>query len=81
MEDTMQTVLVSFSTAQSVKEFVERISPLKGQFDLLSGGYILDAKSLMGIFGLDLSKPIMLRIEKPAAETMKAIESYVVREE
>ncbi len=34
-----------------------------GQFDLVSGRYIVDAKSIMGIFSLDLSKEITLRVE------------------
>jgi len=74
----MQTVLINLPTVESVQKFVERISPLDGQFDLLSDEYILDAKSLMGIFRLDLTTPIMLSVEKDTEETMQAIEPFVV---
>jgi len=61
-----------------VQEFVAQISVLGGQFDLLSGKYVLDAKSLMGIFSLDLTKPLQLRVEKDTGETMQAIERFLV---
>jgi len=63
-----------------VKRFVEKISPFGGQFDLIDGMYIIDAKSLMGILAMDLTKPIQLRIEKDNRKTMKAIEDFVVDE-
>jgi len=62
-----------------VQKFVEQISPLEGQFDLLSADYILDAKSLMGIFRLDLTNPIRLCIEKDSKETMQAIKRFLVK--
>jgi len=74
----MRTVYVSLSKVMDVKKFVENISPLEGQFDLVDDNYILDAKSLMGILTLDLSKPIKLQIEKATDEAMCAIESFVV---
>lgn len=74
----MRTVYVSLPTIETVQNFVERISPLGGQFDLLWDEYILDAKSLMGIFGLDLTKPIELRIEKDTEETMRAIRPFIL---
>jgi len=74
----MQTVYVSLPTVEAVQRFVERISPLDGQFDLLSDEYILDAKSLMGIFRLNLTEPIKLRIEKDTKQAMEAISQFVV---
>ena len=74
----MQSVYVSLPTVGAVQKFVERISPLKGNFDLLSGGYVLDAKSLMGILSLDLTKPLKLSVEKDTAEAMRAIESFII---
>ena len=76
----MQSVYVSFSKVMDVKKFVENISPLEGQFDLIDGMYIVDAKSLMGILGMDLTKPIQLRIEKGIDEAMKAIGGFIVAE-
>jgi len=74
----MQIVYISLPTVGTVQKFVERISPLDGQFDLLSDDYILDAKSLMGIFRLDLTMPIKLCIEKATKETMRAVEPFIV---
>ena len=74
----MRTVYISLPTTGAVQDFVAKISLLGGQFDLLSGNYVLDAKSLMGIFSLDLTKPIKLRVEKDTKETMQAIELFIV---
>jgi len=61
-----------------VKRFVESISSLEGNFDLIDGMYIVDAKSLMGICAMDLSKPILLRIQKDTKKAMQAIEKFIV---
>ena len=74
----MRSVYVSFSCVNDVKRFIEAISPLEGDFDLIDGMYIIDAKSLMGILAMDLSKPIELRINKDNESAMKAIEGFVV---
>jgi len=76
----MRTVYVYFSKVMDVKRFVESISSLEGQFDLIDGKYIVDARSLMGIFGMDLTKPIQLCIEKDSDKAMEAIQSFVVDE-
>ena len=76
----MRSVYVSFSKVMDVKRFVERISPFDGNFDLIDGMYVIDAKSLMGILAMDLTKPIQLRIEKDSRKTMKAIETFIVDE-
>jgi len=74
----MRSVYVSFGCVNDVKRFIEAISPLEGDFDLIDGMYIIDAKSLMGILAMDLTKPIQLRIQKESEETMKAIGGFVV---
>ena len=74
----MRTVYIDLPTVESVQRFVEQISPLEGQFDLLSNEYILDAKSLMGIFRLDRTKPIKLRVEKDTGAAMRAIKRFIV---
>ena len=56
----MKKCLVSLSSIDMVKEFVEIISGCAYEIDLISGRYTIDAKSIMGIFSLDLSKPIEL---------------------
>lgn len=58
----MKTVQISLNSINKVKSFVNEITKFDNDFDLVSGRYIIDAKSIMGIFSLDLSKPIDLNI-------------------
>ena len=58
----MTSVKVSLSSIDKVKAFVNDISGFPADFDLVAGRYVIDAKSIMGIFSLDLSKPIDLNI-------------------
>ena len=56
----MKTVKISLNSIDKVKSFVNDITKFDYDFDLVSGRYVIDAKSIMGIFSLDLSKPIQL---------------------
>lgn len=58
----MKTITISLGSIDKVKSFVNDISRFDNDFDLVSGRYVIDAKSIMGIFSLDLSKPIDLNI-------------------
>ena len=58
----MKTVKISLNSIDKVKSFVNDITKFDVDFDLVSGRYVIDAKSIMGIFSLDLSKPIDLNI-------------------
>ena len=58
----MKTIKISLNSIDKVKAFVNEISKFDCDFDLVSGRYVIDAKSIMGIFSLDLSKPIDLNI-------------------
>ncbi|MDO5519226.1 MAG: HPr family phosphocarrier protein [bacterium] len=53
-------MLISLNSVDKVKSFVNKISKFDEEIDLVSGRYVVDAKSLLGIFSLDLSKPIEL---------------------
>lgn len=55
---------IRLDTIEKVKEFVQIITKFDGEFEILSGKYVIDAKSILGIFSIDLSKPVILRIEK-----------------
>ena len=59
----MKTVSISLNSIDKVKSFVNDITKFDNDFDLVSGRYVIDAKSIMGIFSLDLSKPINLNIQ------------------
>ena len=73
-------VQVSLNSIDKVKSFVNDISGFNAEFDLVSGRYVIDAKSIMGIFSLDLTKPIDLNIhaEDNIDDVLKALEPYTV---
>nr|WP_027872308.1 HPr family phosphocarrier protein [[Eubacterium] cellulosolvens] len=70
----MQTVQISLNSIDKVKNFVNSISKFDFDFDLVSGRYVIDAKSIMGIFSLDLSKPIDLNIHSEGTELQQVLD-------
>ena len=76
----MKTVKISLNSIDKVKSFVNDITKFDVDFDLVSGRYVIDAKSIMGIFSLDLSKTIDLNIHADNdVETILAVlKPYVV---
>lgn len=75
----MREVQISLRTIEDVKEFVQKITMFDGDFELISGKYIVDAKSILGLFSVDLSKPVTLRIDVDDSkmnEVLKAVEKY-----
>lgn len=65
----MKTVRISLNSIDKVKSFVNELVRYSDvDFDLVSGRYVIDAKSIMGIFSLDLSKPIDLNIHADDVE-------------
>ncbi|WP_458457261.1 HPr family phosphocarrier protein [Pseudobutyrivibrio sp.] len=76
----MKTVQISLNSIDKVKSFVNTISQFDYDFDLVSGRYVIDAKSIMGIFSLDLSKPIDLTVhaEGEAEDVMSTLKDYIV---
>ncbi len=77
----MKKVLVSLNSIEKVKTFVKDIDQFECDCDLISGRYVIDAKSMLGIFSLDLSKPIELSIhadDEEADRVINALSSYLV---
>ena len=76
----MTSVTISLNSIEKVKQFVNLISKYDGDFDLTSGRYVIDAKSIMGIFSLDLSKPLKLDIYSDQTESvlMMHLKEFVV---
>jgi phosphotransferase system HPr (HPr) family protein len=75
----MKKVMISLNSIDKVKSFVNTISKFDSDFDLISGRYVIDAKSIMGIFSLDLSQPIELTIHaEDDAEILEAVKPYMV---
>ena len=77
----MKTVSISLNSIDKVKAFVNDISKYNFDFDLVSGRYVIDAKSIMGIFSLDLSKPINLNVHAEGNnldEVLKVLAPYII---
>ena len=76
----MKTVKISLNSIDKVKSFVNEITKFDNDFDLVSGRYVIDAKSIMGIFSLDLSKPINLNVhaDENMAAIMETIKPYII---
>lgn len=77
----MKTIKISLNSIDKVKSFVNDITKFDNDFDLVSGRYVIDAKSIMGIFSLDLSKPIDLSIhaEDNLNEILETLKPYMVQ--
>lgn len=79
----MKTVQIFLNSIDKVKSFVNDISKFDYDFDLVSGRYVVDAKSIMGIFSLDLSKPIDLNIhtesETSVDEILDVLSPYIIK--
>lgn len=58
----MKSVTINLKMAENVKEFVSIVSNYDYEIDLRSGRFVVDAKSILGIFSLDLSKPVILEV-------------------
>ena len=69
----MKRINVSLNSIEKVKTFVNDINRFDCDFDLVSGRYVIDAKSIMGLFSLDLSKPIELIIHADGDELDQAL--------
>ena len=76
----MTSVQISLNSIDKVKSFVNDLTRFDYDFDLVSGRYVIDAKSIMGIFSLDLSKPIDLNIhaENDIDKILETLKPYII---
>ena len=76
----MKSVKISLNSIDKVQAFVNEVTKFDSDFDLVSGRYVIDAKSIMGIFSLDLSKPIDLNIHNDAQadNIVNALKPFIV---
>jgi len=68
----MSRFTILLKSINDVKEFVRIVNEFSYDVDLSSGRYIVDAKSIMGIFSLDLAKPILVDVHDSDALDLKA---------
>lgn len=77
----MKKIEIYLDTFDKIKSFVNKTYNLDYELDLISGRYVVDGKSIMGIFSLDLTKPIEVRIVKVAEGTVpypKELEEFMI---
>ena len=77
---SMKTVKISLNSIDKVKAFVNDVTKFNTDFDLVSGRYVIDAKSIMGIFSLDLSKAndINIHDDDNMDDILKTLAPYIV---
>ncbi len=79
----MEPIRIRMNTIEDVKHFVTEANAQISDIDVVSGRYLVDAKSLLGLFSLDLTKPVDVVVHGTPGDREKfaeAIESLVVRD-
>ncbi|MGN1340545.1 MAG: HPr family phosphocarrier protein [Oscillospiraceae bacterium] len=80
----MTKVIIKLTSVKEVRDFVSAVSSCGCDIDIAADRYIIDAKSIMGIFSLDLSKPLELRIisddENEIMDVKSKIEKFIIGE-
>lgn len=78
----MKSVMIRLSLVENVNKFVNIVTRYPYEMDLRAGRHVVDAKSILGIFSLDLSKPITLEIYSDECDDLlEQIKSFVVTDE
>ena len=67
---SMKSVNLRLSLVENVNQFVNIVSRYPFEMDLRAGRHVVDAKSILGIFSLDLSRPITLEIYSEDCEQL-----------
>ncbi len=73
----MKRMFIDLKKGQLVEDFVETLQKLDGQFRLITEHAILDATSILGIYCLNLSEPVLLEIEPATEETMASLAPFM----
>lgn len=74
----MKSCMIRLSTIQDVRTLVDIVSAATTDVDLSSGRYVVDAKSIMGIFSLDLMNPIKLTAYSEDASLFEKLKPFIV---
>ena len=76
----MKSVNILLKEAQNIKSLVSIINKYPYDIDLRSGRYVVDAKSILGIFSLDLSKAITMEIHSDDCQDfLNEIKPFIVK--
>ena len=75
----MKQKKIRITTIAEIRDFVNIVVGFDGEVDLISGRYVVDAKSIMGIFSLDLLQPITVQTDSENAEELfEKLTPYIV---
>ena len=75
----MKAVNIKLSLAENVKTFVNIVNKYPYDVDLRAGRHVVDAKSILGIFSLDLSKPIAMEVYDDACDNLlEEIKPFII---
>ena len=74
----MKSYTIKLSAVAEVQKFVSSISRFDNDFDLIKGKYVVDAKSILGVFSLGLQNPLELQVYAPTEEVEQAIKPFIV---
>lgn len=74
----LKSVDINLKSIDGVKDFVNAMCRIEGETTLYSGRYVIDAKSIMGIISLDLTKPLKLEIEDWKEEYEFLIKKFIL---
>lgn len=75
----MNAVSIKLSLAENVKYFVSIVNKYPYEIDLRVGRHVVNGRSLLGIFSLDLSKPIALEVYADSCEDlMDALRPFII---
>ena len=75
----VRKMTIRLKSTEEVREFVKEVMMLQNDYDLISGKYVTDAKSILGIYRLNLSKPRELVMRGERMEDLTVLEKYIVR--
>jgi phosphotransferase system HPr-like phosphotransfer protein len=78
----MKETAIRLATIADVRDFVNIVASFDGDIDLISGRYVVDGKSIMGIFSLDLLQPIKLSVhnDDTADALFEKLAKFIVEE-
>jgi len=78
----VKSAMIRLSLVENVNKFVNIVARYPYEMDLRAGRHVVDAKSILGIFSLDLSKPITLEVySDDCQDLMDDIAPFIAREE
>lgn len=67
----MEAVTISLTQVSQVQQFVNVVSKVPYDVDMVSGRYTINAKSLLGIYSLDLNRPLQVVMYSDDCEDLK----------